>query len=137
MSSPLRTIALGGGAGLITYLYNWAAQKEKLGQSAPYITPPAAAAIGVMIPTLFARTVSKNPFVAIGVGGLSFVGLCAYGDYNNTLSKREWALYDKNGVIPSQKVLQMALEHSDSPHRKTQARDLLGALSSRVYTERH
>lgn len=135
MSALSKMFGLSAAAGFSTYIYNKAAEKEFLGQHAPYIHPPEIAGLTVGISTLFARAISKNPKVVAIAGLSSFAALCAYGDYKNTLRAREWALYEKCGVIPSKKVLQMEIEHADS-YRKDQARDLLGVLATKEQTVR-
>ena len=120
-----RALRLGAGAGAFTYIYNEAAKREKLGQSAPYVDPPALAGSAVALTTLFARLLSKNPFVALGAGSLAFTALCIKGDDNNTIREKAWKGYFLDQKVPPKEFLMLELKRTDHQFRKETAERLL------------
>lgn len=121
-----RALGFGAGAGALTWGYNEAAKRGKLGQSAPYVDPPAIAGSAVAVTTVVVRLLSKNPFVALGAGSLAFTALCIKGDANNTLQEKTWDGYFRDQKIPSKEFLMLELKRKeDNQFRKETAERLL------------
>jgi hypothetical protein len=121
-----RALGLGTGTGTLTWVYNEAAKRGKLGQSAPYLNPPAVAGCAVAVTTVVVRLLSKNPFVALGAGTLAFTALCIKGIDNNTIQEKAWNGYFRDQKIPSEEFLMLELKRNDdNKFRKETAERLL------------
>jgi hypothetical protein len=121
-----RALGLGAGAGAFTWGYNEAAKRQKLGQSAPYVDPPAVAGSAVAVTTLVVRLLAKNPFIALGAGSLAFTALCLKGADNDTIREKSWDGYFRDQKIPSKEFLMLEIKGADdNKFRKETAERLL------------